>query len=243
MSNRIRVLDGCGPDSANLQIGATAIAEARIAAHQTRANRENDFPAMRQSKANVPRFRGAVDDGIDKLTAAMAAGNETAIATFYSRYFPFLYRQSRRACRRDESFCLDVVQESCLRIIRSIRIVESEPASLAWLKMVVRCTAFDLLRRESRLRLREQIAVAGRDEIVESSSDESHEEQIAWLRGEIAVLDPELVRVIELRYQRNWTLQRIGQLMGLSTGAIDGRLRRALIHLRQRAKLQEEPHV
>src|SRR4051812_27498718 len=41
------------------------------------------------------------------LTAALAAGEERAVETFYQRYFDWLYAQARRATRRDESFCLD----------------------------------------------------------------------------------------------------------------------------------------
>ena len=41
--------------------------------------------------------------------------------------------------------------------------------------------------------------------------------------------------MIELRFEQRWTLGRIGTLFGLSIGTIDGRLRRALKELRDRA--------
>jgi RNA polymerase sigma factor (sigma-70 family) len=176
------------------------------------------------------------EDGIEKLTAAMAAGDEDAVAAFYGRYFDWLLAQALRACRRDESFCLDVVQDAVLRIIRAVKRVETERALLAWLKIVVQTTAFDLLRQENRRTAREAVVVSSRGEPVSSSDEETTDEtHIAWLRQEIAKLDPQLVRMIEMRYDQKWTLARIGRQLGLSPGAIDGRLRRMLVELRKRA--------
>ncbi|MEW6252584.1 MAG: sigma factor-like helix-turn-helix DNA-binding protein, partial [Planctomycetota bacterium] len=63
--------------------------------------------------------------------------------------------------------------------------------------------------------------------------------RIAWLRRTLLELDADLVRLIELRYVHGWTLARIGGLLGLSTGTIDGRLRRALQRIRASAQLSE----
>ena len=160
------------------------------------------------------------------LTAAMAAGNEAAVARFYRHYFDGLYAEARRATRRDEAFCLDVVQEATLRIIRNIRPVDSEARLAAWLKLVIRTTALDLLRSEKRRRIREA-AVGPPDAGVE----DNQAEQIEWLRRQIASLDPQLVKIIEWRFEDRWTLKRIAGKLGLSVGTIDGRLRRALKHL------------
>jgi RNA polymerase sigma-70 factor, ECF subfamily len=167
------------------------------------------------------------------LTLAMAAGDGAAIESFYRQHFDRLYREARRCTRRDESFCLDVVQESVLRIVRAVRRVDSEPQLIAWLKLVVRTTAYDQLRAESRRRRREAAAhpasAVARDHHVAS-------DQIAWLRRRIASLDPRLVELIELRYRERWPLGRIASKLGLSIGTIDGRLRRALKHLRDLAR-------
>ena len=61
---------------------------------------------------------------------------------------------------------------------------------------------------------------------------------MTWLREQIAAFDPALVRLIELRYQRGWTLARVAESVGVSIGTIDGRLRRALRDLRRRATEQ-----
>jgi RNA polymerase sigma-70 factor (ECF subfamily) len=175
------------------------------------------------------------DDAVDKLTAAMAAGDQDAVETFYRRYFDWLYAQARRATRRDESFCLDVVQDAVLRIVRTIRRVSSEPELRAWLRLVVQTTALDRLRSERRRQRRElAFAAIGPQEVMSQACESA--EQLEWVKQQIMRIDPRLVQIVELRFERRWTLARIAQDFGLSIGTIDGRLRRALKQLRRQAR-------
>ena len=170
-----------------------------------------------------------------QLTSAMAAGDDEAIETFYRQYFSWLYRKARRATGRDEAFCLDVVQEAVLRILRCVRPIEAEGSFRAWLRLVVQSTAYDLLKSETRRARREAVAVAAGDKTMAEEPSESTE-QLTWLRDQIAALDPEIARMIDLRFQHSWTLERIAGLLGLSIGTIDGRLRRAVARLKELAK-------
>ena len=101
--------------------------------------------------------KASVAETIHTFTTALAAGDPAAVEAFYRRYFDMLYSQARRATGRDEAFCLDVVQESVLRVIRSVRAAHSEAQFNAWLNLVVRTAAYDLLRGESRRRKRERV--------------------------------------------------------------------------------------
>jgi RNA polymerase sigma factor (sigma-70 family) len=174
-----------------------------------------------------------VNDDIFKLTTAAARGDEAAIAAFYRRYFDLLYGHARQVSRRDESFCLDVVQEVMLRVVRTLRPIDCEARLAAWLRLVVKSVAYDLLRKERRRRAHEVARSSG---AVCAPESEMGEDRLGWLRHELLALDPGLVRLIELRFARGWTLARIGALLGLSTGTIDGRLRRALETLRRSAE-------
>ena len=130
-----------------------------------------------------------------------------------------------------KSFCLDVVQDAVLRVIRNVKPVESDRQFFRWLQLVVQTTAFDLLRGEKR-----------RKKIVRRCRGLCRCRWIPirckldWLNEQISSLDPELVKIIELRFEQRWTLRRIGELLGVSSGAIDGRLRRALLNLRHRSE-------
>ncbi|MDB5332716.1 MAG: polymerase sigma factor, sigma-70 family [Phycisphaerales bacterium] len=173
-------------------------------------------------------------DAVHSLTAGLAAGDPQAVEVFYCRYFDRLYAQARRATGRDEAFCLDVVQESVLRVLRSVRPAGSEAQFVSWLRLVVQTTAYDMLRSETRRQRRELLA-AGSRSYAHNRPEPSDAEQLEWLRAQITALDPEIARMIEMRFTNRWTLTRIAQRLGLSVGTVDGRLRRALRQLRDRA--------
>jgi len=176
-----------------------------------------------------------VSETIQKLTSAMAAGDEDAVETFYRQYFDWLYAEARRATRRDESFCLDIVQDAVLRILRNVRAVESETQWRAWMKLVVHTTALDRMRSERRRRTRETVVAGDASMIAECEDETTRQDRIEWLAQQIARFDPQMIAIIEMRYQRGWTLQQVAQSIGLSIATIDGRLRRAFKTLRERA--------
>lgn len=170
------------------------------------------------------------------LTAAMAAGDTRAVEIFYRRHFDLLYAHARRFTGRDEAFCLDVVQEAVLRIIRTVRPVKTETQLSAWLRLVVQTAAYDLIRQEARRNRRELVAcVASSESRNAGEAEQSDGERLEWLRSEISSFDEQLVKMLDLRFDKRWTLARIAQAMGLSLGTVDGRLRRALAELRRRA--------
>jgi RNA polymerase sigma factor (sigma-70 family) len=180
-----------------------------------------------------------MDDGIGRLTEAVAAGESWAIETFYRQQFDWLYRQAVWATGRDEAFCLDVVQEAVLRILRTIRRANSPAQLRAWLAIVVRTTALDMLKAEGRRRRREHLAAVG--EAGRSDPPDDTDARLDWLRRQIGLLDPHLVRLVELRYTRGWTLARIGSALHLPTSTVNGRLRMALRRLSRQAR--SEGHV
>lgn len=189
-----------------------------------------------------------MDDSIRQLCERIASGDAEAFSRFYREWFDDLLAQARRATRRDESFCLDVVQEAMMRVIRSMPVLDSPAALDRWLGAVVRSCAYDRLRREIRRAARETVVAAQsapgaapRTEgeppsHTEGDASRRHEaaEQLAWLRGELASLEPDLQSLIHWRYRLGWTLERIGAAVGLKPGAVDGRLRRAASRLRAR---------
>jgi RNA polymerase sigma factor (sigma-70 family) len=172
---------------------------------------------------------------IQHLSSAMAAGYPDAVDAFYRQYFDWMYAQARRVTGRDESFCLDVVQDAVLRVMRAVKPVDCENRFRGWLRLVVQTTAFDLLRAETRRKNREAMAVSLPSDV---SSDSL---QLDWLREQISQLDPELVNLIELRFVHSWSLRKIGEKTGLTIGAVDGRLRRALAHLKLAAEETSAP--
>lgn len=172
-----------------------------------------------------------------ELTRAIGSGDPEAFSRFYEAWFDRMFAIAATQTRRDESFCLDVVQDAMMKVIRRMPVVESEAALAAWLKRAVVTTAYDRIRAESRRRRHEK----GAPRSSAASGDEvSDEAVLARLRAELGRLDPPLERILHARHALGWTLARIGSAMGLSPSAVDGRLGRATRLLATR--LSEGPH-
>lgn len=173
-----------------------------------------------------------MSQSVRELTTRIARGDREAFADFYRAWFDVIYTESRGITKRDESFCLDVVHDVMLRVIRSLRPVDTERQLAAWLKTVVRTCAYDRFRAERRRRTREQRgAPSERIDPV----DQALVERIEWLRREIDGLDAAHAGMLLLRYRFGWTLERIGSMLGMGPGAVDGRLSRAVARIRKEA--------
>lgn len=170
---------------------------------------------------------------IKELSAAVASGDSEAFARFFRERFGEMYAEARRVSGRDESFCMDVVQDAMLRVIRSMKPTDSEQRLRSWLRVVVQTCAYDRLRMEARQRRREQ-EVAGLQST--DPQDEAMKDRLQWLQSEISMMDDTHAQLLVMRYRLGWTLQRIGRLLGLKSGAVDGRLKRLTTSLSRRAR-------
>lgn len=167
-----------------------------------------------------------------ELTGRIATGDEEALAAFYRARFDSMFRQARRDTGRDESFCLDVVHDAMLRVISSLPRIEDERALRAWVRRTVRSCAYDALRRGARRRRREEAVTAERGAV---HGDPDRAERLAWLGRELGAMDQGTSTLLFLRYRLGATLAQIGGLVGLKPGAVDGRIRRGLGDLLERA--------
>ena len=182
-----------------------------------------------------------VQSKVRSLTEAIASGNTEAFATFYRQWFDTMYAQARNASGRDESFCLDIVQDAMLRVIKAAPPMESDDDLRRWLRVVVQSCAYDRFREEARRTAREQRAVAVRgsnNSNVEVGAEEDTVDRVRWLERELQTLNDRDVQLLLMRHRFGWTLKRIGDALGLKPGAVDGRIRRVLTKLRRRAKEQ-----
>lgn len=166
----------------------------------------------------------------------MAAGDPAAIEAFYRQSFDLMYREARRCSGGDEATGLDLVQEAMLKVLRSIRTIETPEELEAWTRRLVRSVALDHLRASSR-RLRRECH-SGRQATAESPPDqyELTQARIVWLEEQLAALEPSAGELLRMRYLWGWTLQRIGGVLGLKPGAVDGRIRRLVTQLQEQAE-------
>jgi len=177
---------------------------------------------------------------VPRTTAAIASGDTEAFARLYEERFDEVYAFVRSLTRLDEADCLDIVQEAMMRVIRKMKRLDNEPALRAWLRRVARSAAYDHLRRERRRRRRERALEPADGDSAASGLAVEIAERADWLRTELSGLDRATSDLLHLRYCAGMTLERIGYRVGLTPGAVDGRLRRTLASLRSAANEQEE---
>jgi RNA polymerase sigma factor (sigma-70 family) len=165
------------------------------------------------------------------LTARIARGDSDALGSFYESWFDRSFALARGLTRRDESFCLDVVQDAMLRVARSMKRIETEPELERWMARVVHTAALDRLRAESRRVARERRR-ADADARAADSELDGIDERVRWLRAQLASLGPEERTILALRYVQGRTLDETGHAVGLTGDAVHGKLRRLMRRLR-----------
>jgi RNA polymerase sigma factor (sigma-70 family) len=207
-----------------------------------------------------PTRRGAVNPGPEshghtgpdttrRLTEAISSGDAAAFDCFYRAWFNRVFLETKRATGRDESFCLDVVQDVMMKVVRAIPVLETEPALAAWLRRCVLTTARDRIRADARRTARERQAAqpdraedAARSPTTASGSEHFDAESLREIERLISALDANSAQLITARFRFGWTLERIAHALGIRTGAADGRLSRLLANWRKELSQRDRDH-
>ena len=183
--------------------------------------------------AAAPQARG---DGVRTLTRAVARGDDQAFADFYHEWFEPAYAMARSLTRRDESFCLDIVQDAMLKAARSMRPLDSRAQLESWVRRVVHTAALDRLRADRRRVARERNAHPPSESDPRPDTLPLLDEHIAWLREQISELPPEERSLLRFRFAQSSTLEEAGAAHGLTADAAHGRLRRTIDRLKHAAR-------
>lgn len=170
---------------------------------------------------------------IKRLTASIASGDTEAFGRFYDAWFDRSLAEAKRCTGRDESFCLDVVQDAMMRVITSMKPMPSEAALGRWMKVVIRSCAYDRIRAEQRRKRRE---VESSKQEALTVTDVKPEQELQWLHEQITQLDDADVKLLIMRHRFGWTLTRIGSALGTKHGVVDRKLRRIISKLKRKAR-------
>lgn len=140
----------------------------------------------------------------------------------------------------------DIVQQTCLSVHKQIgEFVGTEPAEfVAWLRQIhernIRNAARNQLQVQKRAvdreEAREQHDVAGHE--TTPSQIVMRDEEASRLRAAMQHLPDDEREAVRLRYFENWTLQQIGEHLGLNSDAVVWLMKRSMKHLKEH--LQDE---
>ena len=189
--------------------------------------------ADRRESAAPAASKTEESGSVRTLTSAIARGDDRAFGQFYESWFDRTFAMARSVSRRDESFCLDVVQDTMLRVVKYLKPMTSEKSLSNWMGRAVLNVTIDRLRAEQRRPAREGKAAA---RLLGQDGEVADQEQIAWLQEQLSLLSAEDQQLIMERYHHGKTLEAAGSTIGLTGNAAHGRIRRIVERLRRAAK-------
>lgn len=154
---------------------------------------------------------------------------ESAFDELVRRHIDVVYSAALRQVRSSH-LAEEVVQSVFTDLARNAATLKSDTVLTAWLYQVTRRTAIDVIRREARRKLREQIATE-MNAVNTTTADWVHIEPL--LDEALSALDETDRAAILLRYFENKSLREVGQQLGTSDDAAQKRVSRAVEHLRE----------
>jgi RNA polymerase sigma factor (sigma-70 family) len=175
---------------------------------------------------------------VAELTRRLARGDDAAYREFHADYFDPLYRFLLVVTRGQEDEAKEALQQTLLRVVRYVRVFESEEVLWSWLKALARSAARDAGRKQRRYScLLERFALRFGTAPQCPAPSEEHRLSDA-LEASLDGLDPEDRRLIEAKYLDGSTTKELCALNGGTEKAIESRLRRLRHQLRDRVLKQ-----
>jgi RNA polymerase sigma factor (sigma-70 family) len=153
---------------------------------------------------------------------------EEAFAEIVRRHLGLVYSAALRQVRSPQ-LAEEVAQSAFTDLARQAHRLAPGTILTAWLYQVTRRTAIEVVRREARRQLREQIATE-MNPLPATAADWSHIEPL--LDEAVAALDDTDRAAVLLRYFENQSLREVGQTLGTSEDAAQKRVSRAVERLR-----------
>jgi RNA polymerase sigma factor (sigma-70 family) len=154
---------------------------------------------------------------------------EDAFAEVVRRHVDLVHSAALRQVRSPH-LAEEVVQSTFIKLASHAHRLKSGTIVTAWLYQVTRREAIDVVRREARRQLREQIATE-MNSINATDADWTHIQPM--LDDAMQALDDTDRAAVLLRYFENKSLREVGQALGASDNAAQKRVNRAVDRLRQ----------
>ncbi len=154
---------------------------------------------------------------------------EDAFAEIVRRHLALVHSAALRQVRSPQ-LAEEVAQSTFLKLAHHARQLASDTILSAWLYQVTRREAIDVVRREARRQMREQIATE-MNAMNATAADWTHIEPL--LDEAMHALDETDRAAVLLRYFENKSLREVGQALGASENAAQKRLTRAVEQLRE----------
>jgi RNA polymerase sigma factor (sigma-70 family) len=166
---------------------------------------------------------------LDLLRQFARENSQDAFTEIVRRHVNLVYSAAFRQVRSPQ-LAEEVAQSVFADLARAAKKLNSKTILTAWLYSVARRTAIDVIRKESRRQLRDQIAM----EMTNMNATANDWTQIEPLLDDaMAALEETDRSAILLRYFENKSLREVGEALGTSDDAAQKRVSRAVEQLRE----------
>lgn len=153
-----------------------------------------------------------------KLVNAAKSGNLECFGKLCENYYSTLVAIAYSVLG-DHHLAEDAAQATYAKAITALPKLKDGDKFAAWLARICRNTATDMIKKRSR-----QYTT---DDLSQLKASEKDDDTTPLIRQAIAELAPAEKEIICLRYYDQMSYQQMGEILGLSTAAINGRLKRA----------------
>lgn len=171
------------------------------------------------------------------LIARMRAGDQEAMTALYDRHSSIVYAVALRILG-DTAAAEDVLQEIFMQLWRNPAAFDSSRGSLpAWLGVIARHRAIDVLRKRHPQTDLEDVVIASSHDLRKETECNAMVEKV---RSAMTEMFPEQRRCMEMAFFEGLTHSEIAAKTGEPLGTVKTRIRSALIQLRKRLSSQGE---
>jgi RNA polymerase sigma factor (sigma-70 family) len=176
---------------------------------------------------------GAKASALRDFTRGLGNGNDEAWAQFHREYGPGIFRQLLAATRGDHTLASEALQQTYLRVARSVRPCDSEAMFAGWLRVVARSVLLDCWRRRRSFWQMLQRRHADPSHLASLSGDEE-DRVLTCLEAVLANLAAEDRALLEAKYFSGNDVRTLAEKLLISPKAAESRLTRARAELRRR---------
>ncbi len=165
------------------------------------------------------------------LIARVRNGDQESMAALYDRYSSIVYATALRILG-DTAAAEDVLQEIFMQLWREPSAFDGSRGSLsAWLGVIARHRAIDVLRKRRPQTDLDEVVIAGSHDLRKTTEENLVVEKV---RSAMAEMFPEQRRCMEMAFFEGLTHSEIAAKTGEPLGTVKTRIRSALLQLRKR---------
>jgi RNA polymerase sigma-70 factor (ECF subfamily) len=175
----------------------------------------------------------------EALARRAAAGNMECFEELLARYRVRVYRLCFRMTGNAED-AEDWTQECFVRVYQHLGSFNAERPFAPWLMRLVSNTCINLGKARARRESRVQVGLAAEEERASSAGDPLYKAlasaETQEMQEALASLSPLVRQTIVLWAQEDLTFRELGEILGAPLPTVSARVRRALLHLRERLR-------